>query len=97
MATIRRYKKEGITVSLPIGFSWTSLFFGPFPALFRGDIKWGAIQLVVHILVAFLTLGITLGIGNFICWVVFAAIYNGRYERDFLLQGFKPLQDGVNR
>ena len=60
----------------PIGFSWTTLFFGMFPALLRSDLKWAVIML----LVAFLTSGIS--------WFVFPFFYNNLYYKDSLKEGF---------
>ena len=67
----------GIIKKAPVGFSWTTLFFGGFPALFRGDIKWFCIQ----VLVACFTLGVST--------VVFAFIYNKAYIHRLLEKGFK--------
>ncbi len=67
----------GAMKEAPVGFSWTTFFFGFFPAAFRGDWKYALIQLVI----AF----ITFGFSN----VVFAFIYNKLYIRDLIGAGFK--------
>jgi hypothetical protein len=67
----------GAMKEAPIGFSWTTFFFGFFPALFRGDWKWGVIQFILAI--------ITLGISN----LVFMFIYNNLYVRDLIGAGYK--------
>ena len=69
---------------VPTGFSWTTLFFGPFPALFRGDLKWAAIQFIVNIAIGL----VTAGFGTIVTWVVFAVTYNGRYEQDLRAAGW---------
>jgi len=61
----------------PVGFSWTTFFFGFFPALFRSDWKWSIIQIIA----AFLTAGISL--------FIFPFIYNKLYIKDLLNDGFK--------
>jgi hypothetical protein len=49
---------------VPVGFSWTTFFFGPFVPLFRADWLMAAIMFLVAL--------ITFGFSNF----VFAFIYN---------------------
>jgi len=44
------------TREAPVGFSWTRLFFGPFPMLFRGNWKWFLISLILAVC--------TFGLGN---------------------------------
>jgi hypothetical protein len=58
------------------GFSWTTFFFGGFPAIFRGQIGLGLIVCLVGL--------VTVGIGSFI-W---AFIYNKRYTTDLLEKGY---------
>lgn len=65
----------------PTGFSWTTLFFGCFPAIFRGDWKWASLQFVL----AFLTHGLS--------WLVMPFIYNKLYIRGLLKKGFIPTDE----
>jgi hypothetical protein len=64
-----------------VGFSWTTLFFGFFPALFRSDWKWALIQAVI----AFFTLGFS--------HIVFAFIYNKIHMYDLIAEGYKPMDE----
>lgn len=65
----------------PIGFSWTTFFFGCFPALFRADWKWAAIQFIL----ALVTGGLS--------WLVMPFIYNKLHLKDLLNKGFLPTDD----
>ncbi|KRN75639.1 hypothetical protein IV73_GL000128 [Weissella kandleri] len=71
------------------GFSWTTLFFGFFPALFRGDWKWFGIIFLAELVVG----SFTMGYGTWIISLVFAFIYNNLYIKDLLSQGFMPADD----
>ncbi|KAF0468580.1 DUF2628 domain-containing protein [Pediococcus pentosaceus] len=69
-----------------VDFSWTTFFFGLFPALFRGDWKWFFVMLVVSII-----LGVpTMGIGAGLVGIVFAFFYNKLYINDLLSKGWVP-------
>ena len=67
----------GIIKTAPVGFSWTTLFFGGFPSLFRGDIKWFIIQLIVDCF----TFCVAVFVFPFIC--------NKLYIKNLLEKGFK--------
>lgn len=64
-----------------IGFSWTTFFFGWFPALFRGDWKWMLIQLICSLF--------TFGFSS----LVFCFIYNKLYINDLLNAGYIPADE----
>jgi hypothetical protein len=74
-----QFKKEntGEMKKAPVGFSWTTAFFGIFPALFRGDFKWGLIMALIAI--------ITFGLSHF----VFMFIYNKLYIKKLIEDGYK--------
>ena len=75
-ATIN-FEKSSLTKEAPVGFSWATLFFGFFPALIRGDMKWA----VIIFAATFVTFGLA--------GIVFAFIYNRLYIQGLLKQGFK--------
>ncbi len=62
----------------PVGFSWTTFFFGFFPAIFRNDWKHVAIMVILAMF--------TFGVSS----IVFAFIYNKMYIKDLIFsKGFK--------
>ena len=65
------------------GYSWTTLFFGPFPALFRGDLVGAVIGMIIGLL--------TLGLG----WIVWAAFYNESQAKRLAERGYRPSSTGV--
>jgi hypothetical protein len=67
---------------VPTGFSWTTLLFGAFPALFRLDWKNAAIIAGVLIVSSFMYIA-------FIPLIVFSFIYNDKMHiRDLLNKGW---------
>lgn len=64
-----------------LGYSWTTLLFGCFPALFRGDWKWFFIILIANM--------VTVNIST----IVFSFLYNKIYINDLLEKGFQPADD----
>ena len=67
----------GQTKNAPEGFSWTTLLFGFFPAMMRGDIK---SAFLIGIFGMF-----TLGLSN----LIFAFTYNGTYQKKLVMDGFE--------
>jgi len=61
----------------PIGFSWTTLFFGGWPAIFRQDWLMGFVILVLSLF--------TWGLAG----VVFAFFYNKIYLKSLFEKGYK--------
>lgn len=67
------------------GFSWTTLFFGGFPALFRGDFVTFIGLFAVLAILAFATMGI----GAFVGSIVWAFMYNGFYTKKLIEKGYR--------
>ena len=70
-----QHPNTGIIKNAPLGFSWTTLFFGALPALFRGDFKWFFIQALLSLLI--------------IPAPIFPFIYNRIYLQRRLTEGYK--------
>jgi hypothetical protein len=69
------HPNTGIIKKAPIGLSWTTLFFSALRALFRADIKWFIIQLLLS--------------WSCISQIFFAVIYNKLFIQKLLEKGFK--------
>jgi hypothetical protein len=74
-----KHHQCGVQKEMPIGFSWTLLFFGACVPLLRGDLKWALIFTL-------LSLG-TLGVS----WFLVPFFYNGYYIKECLEKGYLPL------
>ena len=70
-------EKNGITKEAPVGFSWTTLFFGFWPSLFRSDFKWFWIMLALSLL--------TFGVSQ----LVFMFMYNKLSIKSKIESGWK--------
>lgn len=75
----------GTVKRAPVGFSWTTFFFGFWPALLRGDWKWAAINFGVSIVVAV----VTKGFGFIVIAVGFGMLYNKIYVKDLIAAGYQ--------
>jgi len=78
MKAVLKHPQTGEVKEVKVGFSWTTLFFGLFTPLVRGDFKWAIVMLLAGI--------VTLGFS----WLVFPFIYNRLYIKDLARKGFKP-------
>ena len=86
---ILKHKDTGVVKECVPGFSWTSLFFGPFVPLLRGDIKWAAIVFAVCALIGLCTYGI----GSIFVTPVFAYFYNKIYIKDLVEKGYTYIDE----
>lgn len=68
----------------PIGFSWTVLFFGCLPALFRSDWK----GFVIMLILALFTFGLS--------GLVFAFIYNSMHAKALINDGYRAAGDAIS-
>jgi len=79
-----KHKETGLVKDGFYGFSWTTLFFGFFPCLFRGDFITFIGGFVITIIIAFMTMGI----GAFFVGLIWAFMYNKYYTRKLLERGY---------
>ena len=68
----------------PVGYSWTTLFLGPLPLIYRGNWKLAVIVGIVGLLM--------LGFSN----IIFSFFINNYHIRDLINDGYKPLYSSVN-
>jgi hypothetical protein len=80
-----KHPETGILKTGFSGFSWTSFFFGGFPALFRGDVGYGLAILLGGCLAAIISFGALW----FVVSVVWAAIYNKNYTHRLIQAGYR--------
>jgi len=79
-----KHKDSGLLKEGFIGFSWTTFFFGAFPALFRGDfMTFFGIFAFLFILAIF-----TAGVGSFLMMVIWSFMYNKYYTKKLIEKGY---------
>jgi hypothetical protein len=74
-----KHISTGHVKEVPTGFSWTTLLFGFFVPLFRGDILWAVIMLIA----AACTFGVSA--------LIFPFFYNKVYSDQLFKQGYSPV------
>jgi hypothetical protein len=79
-----KHKETGIVKDGFYGFSWTTFFFGFFPALFRGDFITFIGGFVISVIIAV----VTFGVGAFFVGVAWAFMYNKYYTRKLIERGY---------
>lgn len=81
---LMRHKEHGIVKKGYYGFSWTTLFFGFLPALFRGDF----ITFLGGFTISLILGMATLGIGWLVTSLIWAFFYNKYYTRKLVERGY---------
>lgn len=77
-------KNTGLKEKAYYGFSWTSLFFGVFPMLFRQEWKAFLVSFVIFLVISVLTYGIGVIIG---C-IVWAFVFNKWHLKKLIKSGY---------
>jgi len=49
-AVVLRHRETGDLKTTLIGWSWTTLLFGFFVPIVRGDFKWAVLMIILHVL-----------------------------------------------
>ena len=75
----------GVSKTAYTGWSWSVFFFGPLPALFRGDLKYFLILVIGHFVLAFTTFGI----GNIVLSIAAAVKYNAWHRSSLIEKGYR--------
>jgi hypothetical protein len=81
---VLKHKETGVVKAGFYGFSWTTFFFGFFPALFRGDF----ITFIGGFIISVIIAAVTMGIGAFFIGLVWAFMYNKYYTCKLLERGY---------
>jgi len=79
-----KQKETGIMKNGYYGFSWTTFFFGFFPALFRSDFITFIGGFVVSVIIGIFTWGI----GALFINLIWAFMYNKFYTRKLIERGY---------
>ena len=79
-----RNPETDLTATSYSGFSWTTLFFGAIPALFRGDF----ITFLIIAAIDFILAGATFMIGAIFFNIVWAFFYNSFHARSLISKGY---------
>ena len=87
-----RHAQSGLIKMGFYGFSWTTLFFGMFPALFRADF----LTFIGGFIVAAILTLTTAGIGTFIAFLVWAFVYNKYYTTKLIEKGYAVEESDPN-
>lgn len=95
-AVMLRHPESGLGKKGFYGFSWTTLFFGAFPALFRGDFLTFVGGFAVFFIVSFVALSISGILFVFIApliwifmWFAWALKYNAYYITRLIERGYR--------
>lgn len=78
-------RTAGLVKKAYYGYSWTTFFWGAFPALFRQDFMTFFVVLGVSIALAIFTLGI----GNLIGNIVWGFVYNKYHATKLIQSGYE--------
>ena len=71
----------GVVKQVKLGFSWTMLFFGIFVPLFRGDLKWTVLSLILVL--------VTSGLA----WFILPFVYHKLSIKSLLEDGWMPADE----
>jgi len=79
-----KHKETGVVKEGFYGFSWTTFFFGFFPALFRSDFITFIGGFVISVIIAL----VTFGLGALLISFIWAFMYNKFYTRKQIERGY---------